>query len=76
MKWVNTFLKFFVKTVRYALLEEHKHFVFYFAVELLSVYQIYQIYSFYFQKRYIYLIASTTLIPKHFTFEVLRKQQK
>ena len=48
----------------------------YFEVVLVSVYQIYQIYSFYFQKRYIYLIANTSLIPKNVTFKVLRMQQK
>ena len=31
------------------IVKKHEHFVLYFVVELLSVYQIYQIYSFYFQ---------------------------
>ena len=68
-------IEIFDKTMRQALLR-NKHFVLYFEVVLVSVYQIYQIYSFYFQKRYIYLIANTSLIPKNVTFKVLRMQQK
>ena len=45
------------------ILKKHKHFVLYFVVELLSVYQIYQIYSFYFQKHYIYLLRTHASSP-------------